>query len=151
MAFHAKRMRTDEGERALAAAVISPRLYPRDDQAIMKRFDVNPDFSVDCTIADKSRSGEIYHVRRNISGGQTLTPVARFFAWQPDFTEGYHRHWRVDCFVMRHPLALSEPILLGQALVAAVTREELCDEPIWLSTHRSDDEKGQAYGNLFDD
>jgi hypothetical protein len=118
----------------------------------MKRFDLNPDFSADCTIADKSRSGEVSHVLRNASGsGRTLTPVARYFAWQPDFIEGFNRDWRVDCFVTRHPLAPREPILLGQALVAALIRENLCDEPIWLSSHRSNEEKGQAYGNIFED
>ena len=94
----------------------------------------------------------VYHVRRNASGsGMTLTPVALYFAWQPEFIEGFNRHWRVDCFVARHQLAPREPILLGQALVAALIREHRCDEPIWLSSHRSDDEKGQAYGNVFED
>jgi len=65
----------------------------------MKRFDLNTDFSVDCTIAEKSRSGTIYRVLiRNAAGGKMLTPVALYFAWQPDFVEGYNRHWRVDCF-----------------------------------------------------
>ena len=96
----------------------------------MKRFDLNPEFSADCTIAEKSRSGEVYHIRRKASGsGMTLTPVARYFAWQPDFIEGFNRHWRVDCFVTRHPLAPNEPISLGQALVAALMRENLCNEP----------------------
>jgi hypothetical protein len=121
-------------------------------QATIKRFDISQDFSADCTIADKSRSGQIYHTRRNASGsGQNLTPVALYFAWQPEFIEGYNRHWRVDCLVKRHPLAPTEPILLGKALVASLVREGLCDEPIWLSAHRSDDEKGQAYGNVFED
>jgi hypothetical protein len=80
-----------------------------------------------------------------------LTPVALYFAWQPDFVEGYNRYWRVDCFVKRHPLSPREPMLLGQALIAALIRENLCDEPIWLSSHHSDDEKGQAFGNVFED
>jgi hypothetical protein len=85
----------------------------------MTRLDLNPEYSADCTIADKSRPGEIYHVNRNVVGsGATLTGVARCFAWQPDFIEGYNRYWRVDCFVKRHPLA-SEPMFLGDALVAA--------------------------------
>jgi hypothetical protein len=118
----------------------------------VKRFDLNPDFSADCTIADKSRSGVVYHVRRNTRGsGATLTPIARYFAWQPEFVEGFNRHWRVDCFVTRHPLAPGEPALLGKALVGALMRENLCAEPIWLSSHRSDDEKGQAYGSVFED
>jgi hypothetical protein len=116
------------------------------------RFDLDPDFSADCTIADKSRSGKVYHVRRNsIGSGKTLTPVALYFAWQPNFIEGFNRHWRVDCFVKRHPLAPGEPIVFGRALVAALVRENLCCEPIWLSSYRSDDEKGQAYGNVFED
>jgi hypothetical protein len=118
----------------------------------MKRVDLNTDFSADCTIAEKSRSGTVYHVRiRNAAGGKMLTPVALYFVWQPDFVEGYNRHWRVDCFVKRHPLAPREPMILGQALIAALRRENLCDEPIWLSSHRSDDEKGQAFGNVFED
>jgi hypothetical protein len=118
----------------------------------LKRFDLNADFSANCTIADKSRSGVLYHVRPNVIGsGATLTGVARYFAWQPDFIEGYNRYWRVDCFVRRHSLAPSEPLVLGRALVAALIRENLCAEPIWLSSHRSEDEKGEAYGNVFED
>jgi hypothetical protein len=118
----------------------------------MKRFDVSTDFSADCTIAEKSRSGTIYRVQaRNAAGGKMLTPVALYFAWQPDFVEGYNRHWRVDCFVKRHPLAPGEPMKLGHALIAALRREDLCEEPIWLSSHRSDDEKGEAFGNVFED
>ena len=116
------------------------------------RFDLNPEFSADCTVADKSRSGQIYHVRHNVVGsGATLTGVARYFAWRPDFVEGYNPYWRVDCFVTRHPLAPGDPLALGQALVAALIRENLCAEPIWLSTHRSEEEKGHAYGNVFED
>jgi hypothetical protein len=124
-----------------------------DDRAeTMIRFDLNSDFSVDCTVADKSRSGQIYHVRSNVIGtGKMLTGVARYFAWQPDFVEGYNRYWRVDCFVTHHPLAPHEPMVLGQALVAALIREKLCAEPIWLSSHRSNDEKGRAYGDVFED
>jgi len=117
----------------------------------MKRFDLNRDFSADCTIADKSRAGEIYHVRRSAFGsGMNLTPVAWYFAWQP-LIIGFNGRWRVDCFVKRHPLAPREPISLGQALVAALMRENLCEEPLWLSAHRTEDEKGQAYGNVFED
>jgi hypothetical protein len=80
------------------------------------RFDLNPEFSADCTVAEKSRSGQIYYVRRHATGsGAMLTGVARYFAWRPDFIEGYNRYWRVDCFVTRHPLAPGEPMALGQA------------------------------------
>jgi hypothetical protein len=118
----------------------------------MKRFDLNADFSADCTIAEKSRSGTVYHVRiRNDAGGKMLTPVALYFAWQPDFVEGYNRHWGVDCFVKRHPMAPVEPMILGKALIAALKRENLCEEPIWLSSHRCDHETGQAFGEVFED
>ena len=102
----------------------------------MKRFDLNTDFSADCTIAEKSRSGTIYRVQgRNTAGGKMLTPVALYFAWQPDFVEGFNRHWRVDCFVKRHPLTPGEPMILGRALIAALKSEDLCEEPIWLSSY----------------
>jgi hypothetical protein len=118
----------------------------------MKRFDLNNDFSADCTIAEKSRSGRIYRVKvRNAAGGKMLIPVALYFAWRRDVIEAYNPHWRVDCFVNHHPLAPSKPITLGQALIVALRREGLCDDPIWLSSHRSDDETGEAFGNVFED
>ncbi len=79
-----------------------------------------------------------------------LTPVARYFVWQPEFVEGFHKYWRVDCFVRQHRLS-PEPTHLGEALVAALVREGLCAEPIWMSAHRSEELKGKAYGEVFSD
>jgi hypothetical protein len=115
----------------------------------MLRFDLDDVFSADCVSADTVRAGQIYHKRHYTGGGCTLTGIARYFAWRPEFVEGYHSHWRVDCFVKRHALA-GEPMQIGEALVAALIREGLCTEPIWLSAHRSDDEKGKAYGEVWD-
>ena len=53
-------------------------------------------------------------------GGATLTPVAHYFAWRPEFIEGFHAYWRVDCFVRKHPLS-PKPMYLGKALVAALS------------------------------
>jgi hypothetical protein len=117
----------------------------------MMGFQINEHFSADGVISERSRAGRIFHIRRNrVGSGMILTAVARYFVWQPEFVEGYHRHWRVDCFVQRHVLA-PEPMPLGEALVNALIRERLCDEPIWLSVHRCDDEKGKAYGKVFED
>jgi hypothetical protein len=98
-----------------------------------------------------ARAGQIFHIRRYPSSkGMTLTGIARYFVWKPSFIEGYNRYWRVDCFVKVHPLA-PEPMMLGEALVAALVRENLCAEPIWLSAHVLDREMGRAFGKVFED
>ena len=46
-----------------------------------------------------------------------MTPIARYFAWKPEFVEGFHGHWRVDCSIRMnkstrsgmHPLAPKAP------------------------------------------
>jgi hypothetical protein len=94
------------------------------------RFQIDDDFSADAVISERARAGQTFHIRRNHVGtGMTLTAITRYFAWQPEFMEGYHRHWRVDCFVRRHALA-PEPMPLGEKLVTALVREALCEEPI---------------------
>jgi hypothetical protein len=115
----------------------------------MKRFPVTDDFEADCVTGQTALAGEIYHLARNSSGGATLTPVARYFAWHPEFVEGFHKHWRVDCFVRRHQLSPG-PFALGEALVPALIREGICSEPIWLSVHRSEELKGKAFGEVFE-
>ncbi len=40
---------------------------------------------------------------------------------------------------------------IGEQLVAALIREQLCAEPIWMSAHTSDEIKGKAYGEVFSD
>jgi hypothetical protein len=68
----------------------------------VKRFPVTDTFQADCVVSEAARAGKIYHVVRNASGGAMLTPIARYFVWQPEFVEGFHKHWRVDCFVYQH-------------------------------------------------
>lgn len=87
---------------------------------------------------------------RNRAGGSVNTPVAFYFMWRPEYVEGVHAHWRVDCFVREHPLA-PEPTTVGRTLVAALIREGLCAEPIWLSVHQSKELMGQAFGEVFED
>jgi hypothetical protein len=116
----------------------------------MKRFAVTESFNADCVVSEAARAGEIYHIARNSFGGAMLTPIARYFVWKPEFVEGFHEHWRVDCFVRQHKLS-PDPMGLGEALVAALVREKLCDEPIWMSAHKSDEIKGKAYGAVFSD
>ena len=115
----------------------------------MRRFSLTRDLDADCVTSATAHAGEAYHVVRNAEGGAVMTPVARYFAWRPEFPEGFHEHWRIDCFVRVHELA-PEPIILGRALVGALIREVLCDEPIWLSVHRAEELKGEALGEVFD-
>jgi hypothetical protein len=115
----------------------------------MRRFSLTRDFEADCISGDSAHAGEAYHVVRNAEGGALLTPVVRYFAWRPKYSEGVHEHWRVDCFVRVHELA-PEPIIIGRAIVDALVREGLCDEPIWLSVHRAEELKGEAFGEVFD-
>jgi hypothetical protein len=116
----------------------------------MQRFDLDSRFKADCVLSDKSRCGEIYYVAVNSSGGATLTPIAYYFSWRPEFVEGYHGYWRIDCFVRKHKLA-PNPMHLGRLLVAALTREGLCAEPIWMSAHESNELGGEAFGEVFSD
>jgi hypothetical protein len=116
----------------------------------MKRFDITDTFRANCVVSDSACAGEIYHVARNASGGALLTPIARYFVWQTEFVEGFHQHWRVDCFVRQHKLS-PEPMSLSELLVAALVREKLCTEPIWMSARESDELNGKAYGEVFSD
>jgi hypothetical protein len=120
------------------------------DSTRMKRFPITDAFEADCVVSEAARAGLIYHVARNATGGATFTPIARYFVWRPEFVEGYHKYWRVDCFVRRHKLS-PEPMWLGESLVAALVREQLSSEPIWMSAHISDELKGKAYGEVFSD
>ena len=99
-------------------------------------------------VSEAARAGLVYHIARNEAGGSLSTPVARYFVWRPEHVEGYHKYWRVDCFVQKHELA-PQPMTLGELLVSALLREGLCNEPIWMSAHSSDGEKGKAYGQVF--
>jgi hypothetical protein len=116
----------------------------------MKRFSVTDIFQADCVVSEAARAGHIYHVARNAAGGALLTPIARYFVWRPEFVDGFHKHWRVDCFVRQHKLS-PDPMSLGESLVAALVREQLCAAPIWMSAHASSELKGRAYGEVFSD
>lgn len=115
----------------------------------MKRFSLTEELDADCVLSDTARAGEVYRVQRNPAGGVLLTPIARYFVWRPEFIEGFHKYWRVDCFVREHPLAPA-PGKLGEALVDALLREGLCDQPLWLSVHKSNELTGREYGEVFD-
>jgi hypothetical protein len=113
------------------------------------RFSINPDYEADCQIAEGTRIGEIYHVVRNVAGGSWNTPIANFFAWRPEFIEGYNAYWRVDCFVRDHALA-PPPGEIGEALAHALMREKLCDKPLWVSWHQSRELGGKEFGEVFE-
>ena len=116
----------------------------------MKQFDITDSYQAECVVSEGARVGEIYHVARSASGGAWLTPIARYFVWQPEFVDGSHKHWRVDCFVRQHELSPA-PMSLGESLVAALIREQLCAEPIWMSAHSSSELDGKAFGEVFTD
>jgi len=115
----------------------------------MDRFPISKSYEADCGISGETRIGEIYHCVRRSGGGATLTPVARYFAYKPGYIENVHPHWRVDCFVQKHRFLGNEE-QIGRDLVSALVRLGHCEEPIWLSWHRSKEIKGAAYGELYD-
>ncbi len=115
----------------------------------MHKFAISEKFEADYVEEEKSRIGEVYFIERNSSGGAMLTPIARFFAWRPASTEGFHPHWRVDCFVRQHKLA-PEAGWLGKALTEALIQNDICERPIWTSWHTSEELQGEAFGEVFD-
>ncbi len=114
-----------------------------------RRFAITGTLDAECVETPESVAGQIFHVERNSAGGATRTPVARFFTWRPEYVEGFHAHWRVDCFVCVHPLA-PEPAVAAKALVDALMRESLCSEPLWVSWYCCEEIHGKAYGEVFD-
>jgi hypothetical protein len=115
------------------------------------RFSLSDEYDADCDESERGRAGQIYHVRGTSTGrGKTLTPIARYFCWRPSFVEGFNGHWRVDCFVKEHALA-PKPLAIGQSLVQALMREQICLEPIWLSVHQSEEISGGAFGQVFEE
>lgn len=115
----------------------------------MQRLEINERLEADCVAHDGSRVGEVYYVQRNRAGGATLTPIARYFAWRPEFAENFHPHWRIDCYVRKHRLA-PNPESVGRALTQTLLRQGLIDEPVWTSWHTSRELKGEASGEVFD-
>lgn len=116
----------------------------------MTRFSVSSTIEADRVVGDGFIAGELFHIQRNNAGGATLTPIGRYFAWHPEFFEGFNEHWRVDCFVRKHHLS-PQPMQCGTALMAALIRERMCSEPLWLSVHASEELEGKAYGSVFED
>ena|SRR5690242_21862828 len=95
--------------------------------------------------------GEVFHIVRNSHGGSNSTPIARFTAFLPKFAdEGFHRHWRLDCYVRRHKLS-PEPQWLGERLAESLLERRVVDEPLWVSWHSSDEISGKPYGRVFSD
>ena len=115
----------------------------------MRKLEISEQLEADCVERDGSRIGEVYHVQRNYAGGAVLTPIARYFAWRPEFIENFHPHWRIDCFVRKHRLA-PKPERLGRALTEALLESGLVQEPIWVSWHMSREVKGIAIGQVYD-
>lgn len=115
----------------------------------MERFSISESYEAECASSGETRIGQIYHASKPSGRGVTLTPVARFFAYRPVYIENVNPHWRVDCFVRKHRLA-RDAERISRDLVAALIGKGYCEEPIWLSWHRSKELEGRAYGDLYD-
>jgi hypothetical protein len=93
--------------------------------------------------------GEAFHVERNDRGGSLWTPVAAYFVWRQQPRDGYHRHWRIDCFVEDNPRS-PDPEYLAKRILAALVDRGVVSEPVWLSWHRSKEAGGTSFGEVFD-
>ncbi|MEP1537364.1 MAG: hypothetical protein ABJQ34_15435 [Paracoccaceae bacterium] len=117
----------------------------------MHKFELNKKYHARGNETEHSRIGEIYHVSRNtFGGGSVSTPIARYFAWRPEYIEGVNPHWRIDCFVREHKLA-GNPKKLAQMLAAKLVEHEHCGNPIWISWHKSIEVGGEKRGELFEE
>jgi hypothetical protein len=115
----------------------------------MDRFPISESYEADCKSSGETRIGEVYHALKSPGGGVTLTPVARYFAHRLGYIENVNPHWRVDCFVRKHRLSRNVE-RISRDLVTALVNMGYCQEPIWLSWHKSKEIKGTAYGEVFD-
>jgi hypothetical protein len=117
---------------------------------MMKQLTLSPAFEASITSVQNGLIGEVFHVSRNeVGSGRTLTPIARFYGYRPEFIESFNPHWRVDCYTRDHQLAPPHR-QLGELLVETLKREEIIAEPIWMSAFTSAEESGRAYGDVFD-
>ena len=117
----------------------------------MHKFDLDRQFWAMGDESGQTRIGEIHHISRNKTGdGSVSTPVCRYYVWRPEYTEGVHPYWRIDCFVREHPLA-GEPSELAKMLASQMIKHGLIEEPIWNSWHKSTELDGEAMGELFED
>lgn len=105
--------------------------------------------------SEDAHAGEIVYVARNEHGGALLTPVAQFFAWQPEHIEFFKSYWRIDLYAYAPPpansqLAIRNPMSVGESLVKAMKEAGICDEPIWLQLHQCTSQEGVAFGEIFE-
>jgi hypothetical protein len=115
-----------------------------------KRLVLDDEFVAECRVYfPEFYAGDIYYVRYNKFGGSVSTPTGRFFIWQPRYSDGYNKHWRIDCYLRIHELT-GDPKQIGEQLVRALVAEKLCAEPIALQTHVSEEVFGRDYGEVFD-
>lgn len=113
----------------------------------MTQFALNDEFETDSNEISGAIIGELFHVANSTN---VRTPVGLFFAWHPVFVEGFNKHWHVDCYVRRTPLAKSAEAI-GAALVAALIEQEMCNRPLFLSVYRTEELAGMKYGDVFED
>lgn len=116
----------------------------------MLRFQISENFVADCQVSVDTRIGAIYHIKYNAAGGSVMTPVAQYFAWRPNIPEGYHPHWRVDCYIRDHTLA-GDAKSMTKSLALALQKSELCAQPMWVGWHKTEEMSGEVYGELWDD
>lgn len=116
----------------------------------MNDLDLSPDFYVEWSADNDFSSGEIYHIKRNKTGGSMSTPVARFFITSARIpAEGFLPHQRLDCFVSDNALA-PKPEQLARDLFEALRSRGLTDEPTWLGWHVAEERGGAPFGEVFD-
>lgn len=116
----------------------------------MKRFILSSDFEASITAEQNAFHGEVFHVSRSkIASGVTLTPIARYYGYRPEFIESFNPHWRVDCYTRDHEFAPAHR-KLGELLIEALKREGFIVAPIWMSAFMSAEESGFADGAVFD-
>ncbi|WP_069058161.1 hypothetical protein [Sinorhizobium sp. RAC02] len=116
----------------------------------MNDLDLSPDFYINWSAGDDFRSGQIYHFKRNKTGGSLSTPVARFFITSARIAaEGFFPHHRLDCFISNTELVL-KPEQLARDLFEALKSSGLVGEPTWLGWHVAEERGGAPYGEVFD-
>ncbi|RUX48450.1 MAG: hypothetical protein EOS58_06905 [Mesorhizobium sp.] len=116
----------------------------------MSDLDLSSNFYVEWSANGDLKSGRIFHIERNASGGSLSTPVARFFMTNARIpAEGFFPHQRLDCFVSNTEF-VSKPEQLARDLFKALSSRNLIDEPTWLGWHVAEEQGGAAFGEVFD-
>lgn len=117
----------------------------------MKQIRVDKKFEASCTVENDFGFGEVFHTQRNRHGGAVLTPIARFYISRPVHPDGFNPHWRLDCFVRKDHKLSPDPEYIGRQLLSALIANEVCDEPVWLSWHLSEEVGGNDFGDVFEE